>query len=70
MEKILSKNFFNAEAAKLSFFEGNGGYEILKKTFKMKPAEVTDLVKASGLRELPGRAQELARRLRALHGAV
>lgn len=50
MEKILSKNFFNAEAAKLSFFEGNGGYEILKKTFKMKPAEVTDLVKASGLR--------------------
>lgn len=50
MEKILSKNFFNPEARHITFFEGNGGYEMLKKTFKMKPSEVVDLVKASGLR--------------------
>lgn len=50
MEKILSKNFFNPEARSVSFFEKNGGYEMLKKTFAMKPGEVTDLVKASVLR--------------------
>lgn len=50
MEKILSNNFFNPEAAKLSFYEKNDGYKMLKKALKMKPQEITDLVKASGLR--------------------
>lgn len=50
MEKILSKNFFNPEAKSISFYEKNGGYSMLKKAFKMKPLEIVDLVKASGLR--------------------
>ena len=50
MEKFLSKNFFNPEAAKLSFYEKNEGYSMLKKALTMKPQEITDVVKASGLR--------------------
>jgi hypothetical protein len=43
VEKILSNNFFNPEARKISFFEKNGGYEMLEKNFQMKPAEVTEI---------------------------
>ncbi|HLG19224.1 MAG TPA: NADH-quinone oxidoreductase subunit NuoF [Bdellovibrionota bacterium] len=50
MEKIVSKNFDRPECFKLSVYEGAGGYEGLRKALKMKPAEVTELVKASGLR--------------------
>ena len=35
---------------RLSVYQANGGYEGLKKALAMKPAEVIDVVKASGLR--------------------
>ena len=39
-----------ADLNKLDVYVKNGGYEGLKKALSMKPAEVIDVVKASGLR--------------------
>lgn len=48
--KLVSTHFDNADAYKLSTYEGLGGYKSLEKVFKMQPDEVIELVKSSGLR--------------------
>jgi NADH-quinone oxidoreductase subunit F len=47
---VLSKHFGEPEARSLSGWKARGGYEGLKKALAMSPAEVVDVVKASGLR--------------------
>jgi NADH-quinone oxidoreductase subunit F len=48
--QIISTNFDKADAHKLEVYEKLGGYRSLKKVFKMKPEEITDHVRKSGLR--------------------
>ncbi len=48
--KIVSKLFEIPSANKLSVYVENGGYNSLKKLFSMKPEEVVEEVKKSGLR--------------------
>ena len=50
--KILTKNWGVKDSHLLAAYEKNGGYEALKKVMKggMKPAQIIDEVKASGLR--------------------
>src|SRR5215471_12415523 len=50
MEKILTKNWGLKDSHTLKVYESTGGYKSLAKLFKMKPDEVTDEVKKSGLR--------------------
>jgi len=50
MEPILLKNFGKPDAYKLSEYKKGGGYKALEKALKMKPDEVIEEVKASGLR--------------------
>ncbi len=50
MEKILSRNFGNGEAYFLASYESGGGYTGLRQALKMKPNDLTELVKESGLR--------------------
>lgn len=50
MDKILSHNFGNPQARTLSFYQEHGGYAQLPKVLKMNPQDITDVVKASGLR--------------------
>jgi NADH-quinone oxidoreductase subunit F len=47
---VLSQHFGDAEARSYDGWVKRGGYQALKKALAMKPAEVIDLVKASGLR--------------------
>lgn len=48
--KILSARFDIADANKLEVAKEHGAYGTLEKLFAMEPAEVTEVVKASGLR--------------------
>src|SRR6476469_3454303 len=50
MEPILTKYVREPNAHTLDFFLKHEGYEGLKKALAMKPGDVTELVKASGLR--------------------
>src|SRR4026208_1147004 len=50
MDPILTKYVREPNSYTLDFFVKHQGYEGLKKALGMKPAEVIDLVKASGLR--------------------
>ena len=50
MEKILTKNWDLKDSHTLKVYRSTGGYERLKKLFQMKPEEVIEMVKASGLR--------------------
>ncbi len=50
MKPILLKNQFNPEAYKVESYVAGGGYESLKKAFTMKPDDIIQLVKDSGLR--------------------
>ena len=47
---MISKHFGEPEARTLSGWKARGGYEGLQKALGMSPAEVVDVVKASGLR--------------------
>jgi len=49
-EKIISINFDKPDANKLSVYESSGGYAFLKTLFEMKPEDVIEHVKKSGLR--------------------
>jgi NADH-quinone oxidoreductase subunit F len=48
--KILTKNFELKDSHTLKVYESTGGYKNLKKLFAMKPEEVIEEVKKSGLR--------------------
>ena len=48
--KILSEHYHKDDFQGLTGYKANGGYEMLKKAFTMKPQEIIDLVKAAGLR--------------------
>jgi NADH-quinone oxidoreductase subunit F len=48
--KLLTKNFGLKDSHTLKVYESTGGYGSLKKIFAMKPEEVTNEVKNSGLR--------------------
>ena len=48
--KVLSAKFDIADANKLEIAKEHGAYGTLEKVFAMEPAEVTEVVKASGLR--------------------
>jgi NADH-quinone oxidoreductase subunit F len=50
MEKILTKNWDLKDSHTLGVYESTGGYSTLKKLFAMKPIEVVEEVKKSGLR--------------------
>jgi len=50
MEKILTENWTLKNSHTLKVYESTGGYKSLEKLFKMKPDEVTEEVKKSGLR--------------------
>jgi NADH-quinone oxidoreductase subunit F len=47
---VLSKHFGEKEATTLDGWKKRGGYAALEKALKMQPAEIVDVVKASGLR--------------------
>jgi len=47
---VLSKHFGEREATTLDGWKKRGGYAALDKALKMQPAEIVDVVKASGLR--------------------
>ena len=49
-EKVLGARFAKPDSHLLRTYRADGGYTGLKKVFEMKPDEVIDLVKASGLR--------------------
>jgi NADH-quinone oxidoreductase subunit F len=49
-EKVLSARFETADSMSLSTYQADGGYAALKKALEMKPEEVMEVVKASGLR--------------------
>jgi NADH-quinone oxidoreductase subunit F len=49
-EKIISINFNKPDAYKLDVYESTGGYKSLDKVFGMKPDDVIEEVKNSGLR--------------------
>jgi NADH-quinone oxidoreductase subunit F len=48
--KLLTEHYDKPEYKTLAGYKKFGGYEVLKKAFKMKPAEIIEEVKASGLR--------------------
>jgi NADH-quinone oxidoreductase subunit F len=48
--RVISRNFGDPAARRLDTYVERGGYGALRKAFGMGPDEVTDLVKASGLR--------------------
>ncbi|HEX6309139.1 MAG TPA: NADH-quinone oxidoreductase subunit NuoF [Longimicrobiales bacterium] len=48
--RVLSEHFGDPEARTLDGWSRRGGYEALRKALGMAPAEVTDIVKNSGLR--------------------
>ncbi len=50
MEKILTENWKLKDSHTLKVYESTGGYQTLSKIFKMKPDEVIEEVKKSGLR--------------------
>ncbi len=50
MEKILTEHWGKKDSHTLKFYLENGGYKTLEKLFKMKPDEVIEEVKKSGLR--------------------
>jgi NADH-quinone oxidoreductase subunit F len=50
VEKILLKNQGKVDSHKISTYMAGGGYEPLKKAFKITPDEIIQLVKDSGLR--------------------
>jgi NADH-quinone oxidoreductase subunit F len=50
VEKILLKNFGVDKSRQVATYEAGGGYRALKKALGMKPAEIIDEVKKSGLR--------------------
>jgi len=50
MEKILTENWGLKDSHTLKVYESTGGYKTLEKLFKMKPDEVIEEVKKSGLR--------------------
>lgn len=50
MEKILTENWSLKDSHTLKVYESTGGYKSLEKLFKMKPDEVIEEVKKSGLR--------------------
>jgi NADH-quinone oxidoreductase subunit F len=51
MQPTLLKNIHTPDSHRLSVYEANGGYQALKKALReMKPQDVIDTVKASGLR--------------------
>lgn len=49
-QTIISKNFRKKDSHKLAVYEASGGYRSLKTVFGMKPEEVIEHVKNSGLR--------------------
>ena len=50
-EKIVSARFGDPEAANIAGYEASGGYQAIRQIFgKTDPKEVTEIVKASGLR--------------------
>ncbi len=49
-EKVLTRNVGVPRAYDIDVYESRGGYAGLKKALQMKPAELVDLVKNSGLR--------------------
>ncbi len=48
--KVLTKNFGVKDSHTLPVYESTGGYNVLKRLFSMKPEEVIEEVKKSGLR--------------------
>ncbi len=48
--KLLTEHYDKDEFVGLKGYQKNGGYDVLKTALKMKPAEIIDAVKASGLR--------------------
>lgn len=48
--KILTEHYDKPEFATLEGYKKNGGYDVIKKALKMKPKEILEEVKASGLR--------------------
>ena len=50
MHKVLTRNFDVPQMQKLAVAKQHGAYGTLEKLFRMKPAEVTEEVKVSGLR--------------------
>lgn len=48
--KLLSEHYDNPEFIGIDGYKKLGGYEVIKKAFAMKPQEIIDEVKASGLR--------------------
>lgn len=48
--KVLSEHYDKPEYKDLAGYKKHGGYEQLDAAFKMKPAEIVEMVKASGLR--------------------
>lgn len=48
--KLLTEFYHLDEYASLEGYKKHGGYEVLKKAFKMQPKQIVDEVKASGLR--------------------
>ena len=48
--KIITEHYDKPEFKTLEGYKQNGGYEVLPKTLKLKPQEIIDEVKASGLR--------------------
>ncbi len=49
-EPVLLKRIHQKDSDKLATYKADGGYQALKKALAMKPEEVIDVVKASGLR--------------------
>ncbi|MBA3889177.1 MAG: NADH-quinone oxidoreductase subunit NuoF [Gemmatimonadaceae bacterium] len=47
---VLSKHFGEAEARTLAGWKQRGGYRALDRALRMEPAQIVDIVKASGLR--------------------
>ncbi len=50
MDYVLTKNFNVPEAYRIDVYERTGGYQSLKRLFTMKPVDVIEEVKSSGLR--------------------
>src|SRR5690606_35858014 len=48
--KLLSEHYDKPEFQSIDGYKKNGGYEVLKKALKMKPKDIIEEVKASGLR--------------------
>jgi NADH-quinone oxidoreductase subunit F len=49
-EKVLTARFETKDSHRLATYQADGGYQALKKALAMKPDELIELVKASGLR--------------------